>query len=101
MGCSAPLVLGASCRRRRGPSPRYLRKGNFPAGTFCCVNARPQEAARGRPGARLQKLPARPPPAPPSRTRPARAEFAKSRNCGRWARRVLALRRALGVIVFP
>lgn len=67
-GCPAPLTPGASCGHCVVP-PRHLRKGNFPAGIFCCVNARPQEAARGRPGAPHPRRPARSPPAPPRRTR--------------------------------
>lgn len=66
--------------------PRHLQKGNFPAGNFCCVNARPQR----RPGASWRPSPApsrAPPPAPRSRTRTRRAELprvgAAGGGCGR------------------
>lgn len=69
---AAGLPRAPRLRRLLSPPPRslprHLRKGNFPAGNFCCVNARPQEAARGRPGAPHPCRSAHPPPAPPSRT---------------------------------
>lgn len=100
-GCPAPLVLGASCCRRRGPSPVTSERGIFQL----VISAASTPGPRRQPGGVLAPPARAAPRAPRPRLRaapgPARAEFAKSRNCGRWARRVPALRRALGVIVSP
>lgn len=63
-----PGTFRSHCSRW-GPSSSSRRKGNFPASNFCCVNAWPREAARGRPCAPRPRRPVRPPPAQRSRTR--------------------------------
>lgn len=67
-GFPAPLAPSAATAAAGVPL-RHLRKGVFPAGNFCCVNAWPREAARGRPCAPRPLHPVRPPPAQRSRTR--------------------------------
>lgn len=85
-GCPAPLAFGASCRRRRGPSPVTSERGIFQL----VISAASTPGPRRQPGGVLapptRAAPRTPRPRLQAAPRPARAEFAKSRNCGRWVR---------------
>ncbi|XP_057558156.1 basic proline-rich protein-like [Hippopotamus amphibius kiboko] len=101
-GCPAPRALGASCRRRRrGASPVPSERGIFQL----VISAASTPGPGRQPGGVLAPPARAAPRAPRPRRRaapgPARAEFAKSQNCGRRARRLPAPRRALGGHCLP
>lgn len=85
-GCPAPLALRASCRRRRDPSPVTSERGIFQLVISAASTPGPRRQPRGVLAPPARAVPRAPRPRLRAAPGPARAEFAKSRNCGRWAR---------------